>query len=247
MANLFNQTTNRQGLLVYGGEASSDFGMVIAEAPTFERSTRKQTVFTVPGRNGDIIIQQDAWNDVPRSYKVWLAEGGGKDLTSKVDELMAWLNSKKGYQRLEDNFEPDVFRLAYYSGGASFENHLTQYGSGTLSFTCRAERFYKVGEQPITVSNGSKINNPTRYASKPLIHIEGSGSVTIAFGGATMSATLTDYINIDCDAMNAYRLPAENMNNKISGTFPTLKPGINTIGTTGTVTKVEITPRFFTI
>lgn len=247
MAKLFNQTTNRQGLLVYGGEASSDFGMVIAEAPAFNRSTRKQTVFSVPGRNGDIILQQDAWNDVPRNYNVWLTEGDGKDLTSKVDELMAWLNSKKGYQRLEDNFEPDVFRLAYYSGGASFENHLTQYGRGTLAFTCRAERFYKSGEQELTVSNGDKVNNPTRYASKPLIHIEGSGSVTIAFGGATMSATLTDYINIDCDAMNAYRLPSENKNDKISGTFPTLQPGINTIGVTGSVTKVVITPRFFTI
>lgn len=247
MAKLFNKTTNRQGLLVYGGEASSDFGMVIAEAPAFNRSTRKQTVFSVPGRNGDIIIQQDAWNDVPINYNVWLAEDGETDLATAVNELMGWLNSKKGYQRLEDNFQPDIFRLAYYSGGASFENHLTQYGKGTLTFTARAELFYKSGEQPITVSNGSKINNPTRYASKPLIHIEGSGSVTIAFGGATMSATLTDYINIDCDAMNAYRLPAENLNNKISGTFPTLQPGINTIGVTGSVTKVVITPRFFTI
>ena len=247
MAELFNEITNRQGLLVYGGEASSDFGMVIAEAPTFERSTRKQEVFNIPGRNGSVIIQQDAWNDVPRSYKVWLTKTGEEDLATSVDALLGWLNSKKGYQRLEDNFEPNVFRLAYYSGGSNFENHLTQYGNGTLTFTCRAERFYKDAEHPIEVTNGDKLNNPTRYTSKPLIHIEGTGAVTIAFGGATMSATLTDYINIDCDAMNAYRLPAENMNNKISGTFPTLQPGINTIGLTGSVTKVVITPRFFTI
>ena len=62
-----------------------------------------------------------------------------------------------------------------------------------------------------------------------------------------MSATLADYINIDSETMNAYRLPAENKNNNISGTFPTLLPGINTIAITGTVTKVEITPRYFTV
>lgn len=247
MAELFNEITNRQGLLVYGGEASSDFGMVIAEAPTFERSTRKQEVFNIPGRNGSVIIQQDAWNDVPRSYKVWLTKKGEEDLSTSVDALLGWLNSKKGYQRLEDNFEPNVFRLAYYSGGSNFENHLTQYGNGTLTFTCRAERFYKDAEHPIEVTNGDKLNNPTRYTSKPLIHIEGTGAVTIAFGGATMSATLADYINIDSETMNAYRLPAENKNNNISGTFPTLLPGINTIAITGTVTKVEITPRYFTI
>lgn len=247
MAELFNQTTNRQGLLVYGGEASSDFGMVIAEAPAFERGTRKQEVFNIPGKNGSIVFQQNAWNDVTRSYKVWLTKTGEEDLAASVDALLGWLNSKTGYQRLEDNFEPNVFRLAYYSGGSNFENHLTQYGNGTLTFTCRAERFYKDAEHPIEVTNGDKLNNPTRFSSKPLIHIEGTGAVTIAFGGATMSATLTDYINIDCDTMNAYRLQAENMNDKISGTFPTLLSGINTIAITGTVTKVEITPRYFNI
>jgi phage-related protein len=47
--------------------------------------------------------------------------------------------------------------------------------------------------------------------------------------------------------MNAYRLPAENKNSDVSGTFPTIKPGINNIGITGTVTSATITPRFFTI
>lgn len=247
MAKLFNQFTNRRGLIVYGGEASSDYGMVVAEAPSFERPTRKQSVYTVPGRMGDVVFQQDAWNDVVRTYQVWMADDADKSLVDTVDAFEAWLNSQKGYQRLEDSFEPDVFRLAYYSGGIGVSNHLTQYGEATLSFTCRPERFYKSGEQPVTVVNGDKINNPTRFASKPLIHIEGSGTVTISCGGKTMSASVTDYINIDCEQMNAYRLPAENKNSQISGSFPTIEPGINTVGITGTVSLCTITPRYFTI
>lgn len=247
MANLFNQFTNRRGLIVYGGEASSDYGMVVAEAPSFERPTRKQSVYTVPGRNGAVVFQQDAWGDVVRSYQVWLADDAEKDLVDQVDAFEAWLNSQKGYQRLEDSFEPDVFRLAYYSGGIGVSNHLTQYGEATLSFTCRPERFYKSGEQPVTAVNGDKINNPTRFTSKPLIHIEGSGTVTITCGGKTMSASVTDYINIDCEQMNAYRLPAENKNSQISGSFPVIEPGINTVGITGTVSLCTITPRYFTI
>ena len=67
MAKLFNEFTNRRGLIVYGGEASSDYGMVVAEAPSFERPTRKQSVYTVPGRNGAVVFQQAAWDDVSRS------------------------------------------------------------------------------------------------------------------------------------------------------------------------------------
>lgn len=247
MAKLFDMGTNRRGLIVYGGEASDDYGMVVAEAPTFEKPTRKATVYQVPGRNGSIIFQQDAFNDVARVYKVWLTANGDENLATAANAVSAWLISKMGYQRLEDSFEPDVYRLAYYNGGNDITNELTQYGETTLNFVCRPERFLKDGEHPITVTNGDKINNPTKFASKPLIHIEGSGAVTISAGGNTMSATLTDYINIDCDTMNAYRLAAENMNNKISGAFPKLMPGINAIGITGTVTKCEITPRFFTI
>lgn len=238
---------NKQGLLIFGGEASVDYGMVIGEAPAFDRPTRKSTVFNVPGRNGSIILPQDAYDDTTRSYNVWLTKEAGTDLAAAVDAVSAWLMSKTGYQRLEDNFEPDIFRLAYFSGGIGFTNSLMQIGEASLKFTCRPERFYKEGEFPITVINGSKINNSTRFASKPLIHIEGSGSVTVSIEGVSIVASMTDYINIDCETMNAYRLPAENKNADISGTFPTIKPGVNSIGITGTVTNCTITPRYFTI
>lgn len=246
MPKLFNIGTNKRGLIVYGGESSADFGMVIGEAPAYDKATRKTTTYSVPGRNGDIVIQEDAWSDVPHSYKVWVAKDHD-DLTDLVNAFTAWLNSIKGYQRLEDSFEPETFRLAYYNGGQSVSNELTQYGETTIQFICRAERFYKSGEQPITVSNGDKLFNFTRFASKPLIHIEGSGTVTVTIGDKTITAAVTDYINIDCDRQNAYRLPTENKNTDISGTFPTIEPGESAVATTGTITKLEITPRYFTI
>ena len=246
MPKLFNIATNKQGLVVYGGESSADYGMVVSEAPAYERPNRKQTVYSVPGRNGAIVFQEDAWEDVVRSYNVWLAEGSGT-LVDKVDAFEAMLNSKKGYQRLEDNFEPDVFRLAYYSGGNDFSNNMTQYGEATISFTCRPERFLKSAESAIEIANGDKLMNPTRFTAKPLIHIEGSGTVTVQIGGNTISATLADYINIDCETMNAYRLAAENKNSDISGSFPKINPGENSIGISGTTTLVTVIPRYFTI
>ena len=247
MAKLFNEFTNRQGQLVYGGEASSDYGMVIAEAPSFDEPTRKCTTYKVPGRNGATIFQQEAWEDTTRTYEVWLADEDDKDLVNTVNAFMAWLISKTGYQRLEDNFEPEIFRLAYFNGGNNVSNELMQYGQTSIKFNCRPERFFKNGEQPISVSNGTKINNPTKFTAKPLIHIVGSGTITISIGGNTMSASVSDYINIDCDTMNAYRLAAENKNSQISGSFPKILPGVNTIGITGSVTSVTITPRYYTI
>lgn len=243
---MFNGT-NRQGLIVYGGEASDDYGIVVSEAPAFERPVRKTQIFNVPGRNGSILFQQNAFEDVTRTYHVWVSEGID-NLVDKVNAISAWLMSKTGYQRLEDSFEPDMFRLAYYSGGNEFSNRMLMAGEGDISFTCRPERFYKDGEHEVSVSNGDKLVNVTKFASKPLIHIEGTGTVTVSIAGTTITAKdLVDYINIDCDRMDAYRLTSENRNDKISGTFPSIVSGSNTIAITGSVTKVTIVPRFFTI
>lgn len=244
----YKTLTNRQGLIVWGGDASTDIGMVIAEAPAFDKPIKRTDVFTVPGRNGSILFQDGSFEDVTRSYTVWIAETTG-NLTDKVNALTAWLYSKSGYTRLEDNFEPDVYRLAYYSGSNDISNELTQYGETTLTFTCRPERFLKSGEEPIAVTNGDTLTNITKFPSKPLIHIEAAGTVNVTINGVTITATVTDYINIDCERMNAYRQTNENLNDKITGAFPVIVPGTNAIGitVTGTLNGVTITPRYFTI
>lgn len=247
MPKLFDVGTNRQGLIVYGGEASTDYGIVVSEAPTFEKPKKRVQVYNVQGRNGSIVIEDGSYDDVTRNYKVWVAKDRFESLPDIVDSLSSWLYSKSGYVRLEDSFEPDVYRLAYYVGGQEVTNRLLQVGETTLSFTCRPERFLKDAEREQTFSNGSKINNPTRYASKPLIHIEGTGTVSVSINGVVISATITDYINIDVERMDAYRLPSENKNSTIIGTFPKIQPGMNTIATTGTITSLTIVPRFYTI
>lgn len=253
MPNFINDT-NRQGLIVWGGEASTDYGIVVGDAPAFDKPVRRETVFNVPGRNGSVLFTDGSFEDVVRSYSVWLAEDITEEsgvysgaLDERIAAFTAWLYSKKGYQRLEDSFDPEFFRLAYYTGGEEIANHLMQYGDTTISFVCRPERFYKNAESAVEVSNGSTMTNPTKFDSKPLIHIEGSGNVSISISGVTMSATISDYINIDCDRMDAYRLPTENKNGTISGSFPVLKSGSNSIALTGTITKATIVPRYFTI
>ena len=271
MPNLFDNATNRQGLIVYGGESSSDYGMVVAEAPAYERPKRKQTIYNVPGRNGSIIFPQDAWEDVNRSYKVWLTPSSTKTLVERVDALEAWLNSKTGYQRLEDNFEPDVYRLAYYSGGDGFSNSLTQYGEATLNFTCRPERFLKSGETPKNLNlSGAygylSLTNSTKYASKPLITVTFS-DISVAYSlkfrisingkalivDTSNSGRMSTSITIDCATMNAYLYDGYNVTSTLSGTFPVIPTGSSSVtltmltGSLSNISSATITPRYFTI
>ena len=260
MPKLFNIATNKQGLIVFGGVASSDYGIVVGEAPTFEKPTRKQTIINIPGRSGAIIKQEFAWNDVTRKYKVWLAQDQNQDLVKAVEAASGWVNGQyswvrnpiyNGYIPLEDSFEPDVYRLAYYSGGDDFTNEMMQCGEANLKFTCRPERFLKSGdiEQEFTVT-GSKIYNPTEFPSKPIIRVEATGpaNATVGLTGGSVSFSLEagdSYIEFDCETLQADHGAS---NSKVSYTNPpTIAPGMVTLTLTGTFTKVVIKPRWYTI
>lgn len=241
--------TNEQGLIVYDGLSSADYGIVVGKAPSFDKPAIKGSTVSVPGRNGNVLFQEDAYEDIPRTYNIWIAEKGQDTLAERVSGFTNAVYAKRGYLRLEDNFEPDVFRLAYFPGGQNFSNELTQYGESTLQFICRPERFLKSGAVTVEVQDGDVLSNPTSYGAKPLIYIETASeeTVEISIGGKTIVAEVEDYLYIDCETMNAYRLATENKNSEISGDFPVILPGSNTIGIDGTVTKVEITPRYYFI
>ena len=241
--------TNEQGLIVYDGLNSTSYGIVVGRAPSFDKPARKGSAVSVPGRNGNVLFQEDAFEDIPRSYPIWIAEKGQDTLAKRVSDFTDAIYSKKGYLQLTDNFEPDIFRLAYFPGGQNFSNELTMYGESTLQFICRPERFLKTGATAVEVVDGATLTNSTHYTAKPLIYIQTASeqTVEISIGGKTIVAEVEDYLYIDCETMNAYRLATENKNSEISGDFPVILPGANTVGIDGTVTKVKITPRYYFI
>lgn len=219
----------------------------IASAPHIVRPTRKMTVTPIAGSNRDFIEMENAWESYDQTYTLFIGDGTENSIQAIADECARVLY-KKGWQVLLDDYDTDHYRLAYYSGPFDVENRRTFAGKFDVTFRCRPERFLITGNIPVDVATGGTIFNPTGFDSKPLIHITGSGSGTLTVAGVTMAFTgLTDYLNIDCDRMDVYRLPSENKNSLMTGNFPVLKSGDNIISFTGGITGVTITPKWWTI
>lgn len=237
----------KHGSIIWAGKSSQDLGIVIEKAPTISRPARKFTTYTIPGRSGDIIEPQDAWSNYTQSYSIWA--GGYTDGSAQLSmsAISAWLLSPKGYQRLEDNFEPDIYREAYFVGPIEAEDILSQVGKCEIQFNCKPQRYLKLGEKRKTYSSGDVIFNPTQFEAKPLITVYGSGNGSITINGSTLTITgMTDYLNIDCETMDVYRQTSENRNSLVSGTFPTIAPESNTI-VYNNLSSVEIIPRYYSI
>lgn len=237
----------------------------IESYPDLNRAERKIDVFEVPGRSGSVVKVHDAWNNIEKQYEIYSGDGTRNSVQRPFSSIGEWLNSAEGYARLEDTYEPDIFRLAYTTGAFEAENAFTRHGRATLTFNCRPERFLKSGEKEIEVVTNTTatktLRNPTAYKSKPLLAISSSdgsiGNIVINNDWIFMEQMPgTDTVYIDCETCDAYYYDTEDEEwlsynyyvRLITGApFPVLKPGDNTIRTTTNTFTVKITPRWFVI
>lgn len=192
------------GKFKFNGKLSEDFGLVIQTPPTYEYPERDLTVAHVPGRNGDVIIDNKCYKNVQRTYSVGIKYYQSSGYYVNFESILDWLNSSNGkYARLEDSYDADVYRLASFQMNGSFVDYFGKGGAGTITFECKPQRFLKVGEKDVLfVSNEAEIVNESSYVAKPLITVSGIEtdfdnvlmmSVIDHFGKATSSITISSY------------------------------------------------------
>lgn len=235
-------------MIIWAGTSNKDVGMIIEHYPSIVFPNRNQEIQKVPGRNGDIVLTNGSFENYEQQYSAFLdAKHIGK-LEQVMPKVADWLLGHEGYQRLEDSYFPDVYRMAYYSGGSQFVSLFNEYGEGTLSFVCAPEKYYKTGDWPMQLTKGQVLRNPSSFAAFPLITVAGSGSGTLTFNNSSLSiSSIGTSVTIDVKLHKAYN-GSTNRNSTITGTYENMKLGKETTITwSGGVTGVTIIPRWWTI
>lgn len=232
-------------MIWWHGVSSDDVNVIVQRFPNVILPARKQEKISVPGRNGDILIQEDAYENVSQRYEIYISAERVK--LPRVSRLVAEWLCVKGYQRLEDSYFLDSYRLAHFSGGLEIENILNRFGRATIEFDCKPQRFLHDGEIVAQYTGAGVIVNPTPFASAPLIKVIGSGSGTVTIGDTTISLSdISEYVYLDSDIQDAYK-GLVNMNTYMTGEFPKIESGEQVVTFTGDITGLEITPRWWTL
>jgi phage-related protein len=101
------------------------------------------------------------------------------------------------------------------------------------------------GLEPIELlSSGITLNNFGSYESKPLVKIYGSGNISISIGGKSFTVNnVSSYVNVDSEIKECYK-DNTNKGKDMVGDYPVLPIGSSIITWSGSVTKIEITPRW---
>ena len=228
----------------FNGQNSAEYGIHISGEGTFNSPELDTTSYSIPGRSGDLVISNGRYKNVTVTYPAFIIS----NFKANAEALRAWLLSPQGYCRLEDSYHPDMYHMARFSGPLDFNMHfLNRSGECEISFNCKPQRFLLSGETAVEVESGDEIANPTLFDALPQIKVYGTGNGALTVGETTVALNgINEFVVLDCDLQNAYK-NILNQNSIMTGSFPKLKPGNNIISWTGAITKVEITPRWWTL
>lgn len=236
------------GEIIYNGRSSREIGLEVETFPIYQTPKRSYEKIHIPGRNGDLLIDNGSWENTERTYQI--AIGSYQRMYYEMmNAVSEWLHSAISYARLEDSYEPEYYRLAVYLEEVSMSNLFNRAGRATISFDCKPQRFLKIGDRVITLTTSTKIQNPTGFVSLPIITVYGSGSGTLVVGDYTVQiSNIGNQIVIDSEIQDAY-WNQTNKNSVISvpNGFPQLDVGLTSIGFSGGINRVEVIPKWFTL
>lgn len=227
-------------ILTFNGVSFFDFRTYYSSSEIFGTPEKQVEFFEIPGRSGDLSISQDRFKNKVIPYNCFIRE----NFVDNFNNLMNFLLAQEGYQRLENTKEPDVYRMAQYINELEPDTGaFLKYGSFTLNFNCKPQKWLKTGETPIPVNDSITVINPTYYNAKPLLEVTGTGTITINDSVLTLD-TNTGITIIDCDMQDAYEGTINrNGNLTIQNGFPVLTSGENEVSVSGCT--INLIPRWW--
>lgn len=232
----------------FNNKYSYDYGIYIKKKNTYNAPSRDIVFQSIPGRDGDIIIDNGRYNNLDLSYDIAIISN---DWLNNINSIKNWLIPETSYYKIFDSYDPNYYRLGAYSSNTNIEQQLKQLGATSLKFNCKPFRYSFLGEKTITLTEPQHIYNNEKYYSLPYIKIYGNGTIHFYINGtAFYFYDVSGYIEIDSEIMNCHK-GITNLNNKMqSKEFPKLQSGDNYISwgsSDGEVNQVEIKPNWRTL
>lgn len=167
----------------FGGINSKDYGVYISGDGVFNAPEKDVEMISIPGRSGSFALDHGRWLNIELAYPAGLFGSDETDFAQAISDLRNALASKKGYQVLEDDYHPGEFRQAIYHSGLEVTPAQLKAGEFTITFDCKPQRWLTAGQDPVTITSGDEVANPTLFDASPLLLVDGYGQITLGNGG----------------------------------------------------------------
>lgn len=239
----------------FKGIDSRDLNLYVRKKTAYDKAERDMTFVSVPGRSGDLIIDNGKFKNINIEYELSLFSTQHEELSENenffysFEDVCRWLTEDSKYYKLYNSYEPLYYRMACLTKGISMDDQEHwSVGKFGIKFNCKPFRYRIDGDevQTITTQN-TRLYNQEVYESLPHIKIFGTGNIYLHINGRQYNfLNVLGYVSCDSEAMNVYKDMVNKNNDYQANSYPILEPGSNVISWSGNVSKIEIKPRWCT-
>ncbi len=141
--NYSNPYEGGSSLVFNGVDLGKECDMFVLGKGAFGAPSRDVTQIHVPGRNGDILVDNGGWNNVDVTYSSCCILSNFRE---NVAKLKGYLLANPGYHELTDPYNPDEVRYAEFRGPftpEAFTSKGNNAGMFDLTFNCKPQRFLR--------------------------------------------------------------------------------------------------------
>ena len=240
----------KAGSFILNGVYSEYINTVIQSRPMLDTPKRKVSFKSSFGESGDIPYDDNAYENTQLSLTMYT---NGKNSTKDREQLYLMFDSSDYIDLILYNDPTKIYKVMvteppkfeqrfYYDEGMSYE----------VSFTVKPYKMLINSSPQVFTTSGGVIINPSKWASLPIIKVNGSGAIDLSVNGKIFAMkNIVDTITIDSKPMVASKLAGtilENQNKNVyTREYPILQPDKNIITWTGSVSRVEIIPEWRTL
>ena len=239
----------------FGNIDSRDFGVYISGEGVFNAPARSYQAISIPGRNGDLLIGGDRFDNIDITYPAFICS----DFSANIRDFRNALASQKGYQPLIDSYHSSEVRYGCFM--SAFEVEPTarlDAGEFEITFNCKPQRYNQSSLEPIeSTASSTYFENTTSFDALPIITVYGYGILYEFLPDQTRLkwtiANIHDHVTFDSETMDIYSDSA-NANDAVTfetldTPFPVFKPGTSEIRmhSQSHFTKIEVAMRTFEI
>ena len=227
----------------YNGTISTTYGIFVENRPVVTFPKRIIESITIPGRSGNLLYDTGAYENVTVTYPIAYKSAG--TVRANAGNIAAWLY-QTDYVNLTDSYEPSYYRKAVYVSPLNVTDIINVAGRAAITFDCKPQRYLLSGTTALTPAKNSSITNDYQ-PSLPVISLTGNGTLTLGSRSVTV-ANNTGTLVIDSERQTA-EVGGNNANSLItlSGGFPILESGSNTITWNGTIANVSVVPNWWVL
>lgn len=222
-------------IMQFKNNLSSDFGLIVKDLGRRSKPEEQIDIYEMPYANDDLIIHNGKYKPYLRDM-----EFVAKDMAN-IPLINQWLDGRGILKTSVDN---NGFFYASVINSIPYNSATKKLDSLKVTFKVSPFFYLDSGNTTITLTSSQSFTNIGTIYSEPYIKVTGSGNITLTINSTIITLTgVSSYIEIDSELKNVYK-DTINQGDKMSGEFPILQVGTNNISFTGTVTKIEIIPRW---